>query len=262
MLFLLPPSETKALGGGSLNIQQVALTFGGLNPARDQVFKALERLSKKPRVGAQVLKLSPKQLGDLKVNLEVQTAPTLRALERYTGTLYDAIHGGFTGTDAPLDESAWRRAKESVLIQSSLFGLIPATDLIPNYRLSSSVALPGAPLKSVWPQAHEPIFRRLNQGLIVDLRSKAYVALAPIPADVPSVWVEVVSRESDGQLRALNHFNKRAKGLFIRAILRAETAPETLVDLAVIAKKAGLELLESPNPGELILVTDQIKKAG
>jgi len=50
--------------------------------------------------------------------------------------------------------------------------------------------------------------------------------------------------------------------LFIRAILRAETAPETLVDLAVIAKKAGLELLESPNPGELILVTDQIKKAG
>ncbi|MEY2955231.1 MAG: hypothetical protein RL530_832 [Actinomycetota bacterium] len=262
MLFLLPPSETKAIGGGGLTVQQVALTFGGLNAARDRVYLALAKVSAKPKVGPKVLKLSPKQLGDLQVNLAAQTAPTMRAMERYTGTLYDAIHGGISGADGALSDAAWQRAKESVLIQSSLFGLIPATDLIPNYRLSSSVALPGAPLKSVWPQAHEPIFRRLNQGLIVDLRSKAYVALAPIPADVPSVWVEVVSRESDGQLRALNHFNKRAKGLFIRAILRAETAPETLVDLAVIAKKAGLELLESPNPGELILVTDQIKKAG
>ena len=259
MLFLLPPSETKALGGGSLNIQQVALTFGGLNPARDQVFKALERLSKKPRVGAQVLKLSPKQLGDLKVNLEVQTAPTLRALERYTGTLYDAIHGGFTGTDAPLDESAWRRAKESVLIQSSLFGLIPATDLIPNYRLSASVALPGAALKKVWPPAHEPIFGRLNQGLIIDLRSKAYAQLAPIPEGVPNYWVEVVSRESDGKLKALNHFNKRAKGLLVRAVLMAPEPPESVADLAQIAAGAGMEFYE--DSGQLILVTDQVKKA-
>jgi len=262
MLFLLPPSETKAIGGGGLTVQQVALTFGGLNPARDKIYAALAKVSAKPRVGPRTLKLTPKQLGDLEVNLAVQTAPTMRALERYTGTLYDAIHGGVSGSDEPLSDAAWRRAKESVLIQSSLFGLIPATDLIPNYRLGASVALPGAPLKSVWPAAHEPIFRRLNQGLIVDLRSKAYVALAPIPVDVPSVWVEVVSRESDGQLRALNHFNKRAKGLFIRAVLNSESAPESMAELAEIAKNAGLELLESPNPGELILVTDQIKKAG
>lgn len=259
MLFLLPPSETKALGGGSLNIQQVALTFGGLNPARDQVYKALERLCKKPKIAAQVLKLSPKQMGDVAVNLAAQTAPTLRALERYTGTLYDAIHGGFTGTDAPLGDAAWNRAKECVLIQSSLFGLIPATDLIPNYRLSASVALPGASLKKVWPEAHEPIFRRLNQGLIIDLRSKAYSELAPIPAEVPSLWVEVVSRESDGKLKALNHFNKRAKGLLIRAVLTAERAPETLADLAAIAGQAGMELYEAE--GQLVLVTDQIKKA-
>jgi uncharacterized protein len=258
MLFLLPPSETKAIGGGSLNIQQVALTFGGLNPARDKVFAALEKLCKKPKVAAKTLKLTPKQVGDVAVNLLVQTAPTMRALERYTGTLYDAIHGGFTGTDAPLDASAWKRAKESLLIQSSLFGLIPATDLIPYYRLSASVALPGAPLKKVWPQAHEAIFRRLNQGLIIDLRSRAYAELAPIPSDVPSLWVEVVSRESDGKLRALNHFNKRAKGLLIRTVLNADQAPETIGDLAAIAKSAGMELYEVD--GRLVLVTDQIKK--
>lgn len=259
MLFLLPPSETKAIGGGSLTIQQVALTFGGLNPARDRVYSALVRLCKKPKLAAQTLKLTPKQLGDVAVNLEVQNGPTMRALERYTGTLYDAIHGGVTGTDGPLSEPVWRRAKESVLIQSSLFGLIPATDLIPNYRLSASVALPGATLKQVWPAAHQPIFGRLNQGLIVDLRSKAYAQLAPIPGDIPSRWVEVVSRESNGQLKALNHFNKRAKGLLIRAVLMAETAPDTIADLAAIAHRAGMELYE--DGGQLVLVTDQIKKA-
>lgn len=259
MLFLLPPSETKATGGGSLSIAQVALTFGGLNPAREQVFQALAKLCSKPKLAAGVLKLTPKQVGEIAVNLEVQSAPTLRAMERYSGTLYDAIHGGVSGSDGPLDAAAWARAKESVLIQSSLFGLIPATDLIPAYRLGASVALPGAPLKQVWPKAHEPIFRRLEQGLIVDLRSKAYADLAPIPADLPSLWVEVVSRESDGKLWALNHFNKRAKGLLIRAVLTAQVRPNTVADLAEVAATAGMELYEAD--GKLVLVTDQIKKA-
>ena len=44
MLFLLPPSETKQIGGKPLNIGQVALTFGQLNDARDQVYAALKSL--------------------------------------------------------------------------------------------------------------------------------------------------------------------------------------------------------------------------
>lgn len=261
VLFLLPPSETKAIGGGSLSIGEVALTFGGLNPARDEVYAALRALCLQPELAAKKLGLSPKQLSEIAENLEVQVAPTMRAIQRYTGTLYDAIHGGYTGEDAPLGEAQWRRAKESVLIQSSLFGLIPATDLIPKYRLGAGVALPGVNIKRLWSEAHQPIFKRLNQGLIVDLRSKAYAELAPIPSDVPQVWVEVVSRESDGQLRALNHFNKRAKGLLIRAILFADSPPETVDDLAQIAASVGMETLNDEVGNQLLLVTDQVKKA-
>ena len=260
MLFLLPPSETKAAGGDAPSIAQLALTFGGLNPARDKVYAALEKLCKKPKVATQVLKLSPKQIPDIQLNLGLQTAPTMRALERYSGTLYDAIRGGATGSDGQLSEAAWLRAKEQVLIQSSLFGLIPATDHIPAYRLGAGTSLPGLNLKQVWAAAHEPIFRRLAGGLIIDLRSKAYVDLAPIPADLASFWVEVVSRESDGQLRALNHFNKRAKGLLIRAVLTAAKSPETLDDLAAIAAGAGMELKLDASANRLILITDQVKK--
>jgi len=260
MLFLLPPSESKVRGGGSLNISQVALTFGALNPAREQVLQALEALCRDEAAAIRALKLTPKSLADLAENLSLREAPTMPALSRYSGTLYEAIHSGLGGECAPLNQDAWTRAKRSVLIQSSLFGLVPATDLIPYYRLSSSSSLPGLRLADVWAAAHEPVFSRIDQGLVIDLRSKAYAALAPIPSDVPSAWVEVVSRESDGALRALNHFNKQAKGLLVRAVLMAEKAPESVADLAEIAESIGMELRADQSGDQLTLITAQVKK--
>jgi cytoplasmic iron level regulating protein YaaA (DUF328/UPF0246 family) len=264
MLFLLPPSETKAVGGGKLTIQQAALSFGGLNPARDQVLAALLKLCNKPKEAAKVLKLTPKQLGSIDVNRAIPTAPTMPAIQRYTGTLYDAIDA------LTLTQEQMRSAKESVLIQSALFGLIPATDLIPNYRLSGTTvfpssdtavkALPGG-LKGVWNKAHPAIFARLANGPLIDLRSKSYADLAPIPAEIPHYWVEVVSRESNGELRALNHFNKLAKGLLIRAVLQAAKAPESIDDLSLIAQSIGMELSLDLATQNLVLVTDQIVKA-
>jgi hypothetical protein len=73
--------------------------------------------------------------------------------------------------------------------------------------------------------------------------------------------VEVVSRESNGELRALNHFNKLAKGRLIGAVLRAKKAPTSISELTKIAEGLGMELyLESPAEpnGKLILVTDQV----
>lgn len=46
MLFLLPPSECKVVGGNPLSIDQVALTFGGMQPARDLVYEKLVEYSK------------------------------------------------------------------------------------------------------------------------------------------------------------------------------------------------------------------------
>jgi cytoplasmic iron level regulating protein YaaA (DUF328/UPF0246 family) len=261
VLFLLPPSESKRQGGGALTLRQVALTFGRLNPARDTVLAALQELCANPEKAAKQLGLSAKQLGDIGANLEVLDAPTMPAIQRYSGTLYDAILRGAKGDEAELTAGQLALAKQSVLIQSSLFGLISAGDLIPNYRLGAGTSLPSVKLGTIWPTAHEPIFRRLNQGLVVDLRSKAYVALAPIPGEIEHLWVEVVSRESNGQLRALNHFNKQAKGLLIRAVLKHGRPLETNDELAQIAAGIGMELRKDEVGNQLLLITDQVKKA-
>jgi len=232
MLFLLPPSETKRSGGGSLTIDQVALTFGGLNKAREAVVEAM---------------------GDK----WLLTAPTMRALDRYTGTLYGALHGrGLKGTPTEhnsltTDEVA--RAKSTVLIQSAVFGLIPATDLIPEYKINANKNLNGLNLKKLWSQAHEAIWPRLAGGIIIDLRSKTYADLAPIPDALTSFRVVVFVENEDGSREQLNHFNKKAKGQLVRAALMAKTPPETIKDLQKCALKAGLKI--EVEGSQLILLT-------
>jgi cytoplasmic iron level regulating protein YaaA (DUF328/UPF0246 family) len=221
MLFLLPPSETKRPGGGTLTIDQVALTFGGLNKAREAVIEA---------AGAE----------------DLLTAPTLRALDRYTGTLYGALHGrGLKGTPTEhnsLTSDEVARAKSTVLIQSAMFGLIPATDLIPDYKINATKNLNGLNLKTLWAQAHEAIWPRLAGGIIIDLRSKTYADLAPIPEGLTAYRVSVFVEHEDGSREQLNHFNKKAKGQLVRSALMAKTPPQTLKDLQKCALKAGLRI--------------------
>jgi cytoplasmic iron level regulating protein YaaA (DUF328/UPF0246 family) len=234
MLFLLPPSETKSSGGGALSIEQVALTFGGLNKARELVLEAL---------------------GDR----ALLNAPTLKALDRYTGTLYSALHGrGLKGSPTAnnsLTPDEIIRAKSTVLIQSALFGLIPATDLIPEYKISPSKNLNGLNLRRLWSEAHMAIWPRLSGGVIIDLRSKAYAELAPIPESVEHFNVVVEVEYPDGSRRTLNHFNKKAKGQLVRAALTAKRTPETLAELKACAKRVGLKVEVSGR--QLTLVTHE-----
>jgi cytoplasmic iron level regulating protein YaaA (DUF328/UPF0246 family) len=236
VLLLLPPSETKRIGGSSLTIEQVHLSYGQLNEARDLILDALIKVCKNKAEATKVLKLSPKQQGDRELNLAIRKAPTMPAYERYEGTLYKAI-----GTDS-FTKHEIELMRGNVLIQSALFGLISATDRIPWYRLSASTVLPKVSLKKVWREHQDAAYNRLVDMPIIDLRSKAYVDLAPIPEHLDSYWVEVVAEDGKGQRRALNHFNKTAKGEFVGAFVRAKTPPKTLTQLKAVAKKAGLGL--------------------
>ncbi|MGY6498466.1 MAG: peroxide stress protein YaaA, partial [Microcella sp.] len=80
---------------------------------------------------------------------------------------------------------------------------------------------------------------------LVDLRSSSYAALGPLPSPGPAqelAVVAVVARADDGTTRALNHFNKRGKGLFVRDLVSAGPVPDTLDTLCRHAEGLGWEL--------------------
>jgi cytoplasmic iron level regulating protein YaaA (DUF328/UPF0246 family) len=237
MLFLLPPSESKVAGGNSINITQAHLTFGGLDPVRDTVLNAYIQATG---------------------HADIKTATTMPAINRYTGTLYGAIHGrGLKGSPTAnnnLNADELARARTMVLIQSALFGAIAATDLIPDYKVSPSKLICGINLKRIWPEVHDDFaWARLAKEPVIDLRSKAYAALAPLPAVVDSYTVTVFVERADGTREQLNHFNKKAKGQLVRSALIAAEEPRTIAELRVCAKKMGLKLEGQGN--ELTLIT-------
>jgi len=239
MLFLIPPSETKANGGGAIKITQTHLTFGGLDPIRDQVMAAYVQHS-----------------GDN----SILSAPTMAAIDRYAGTLYSAIHGrGLKGTPTAnnaLSDNEHQRARHSVLIQSALFGVISATDLIPNYKISPSKEIEGINLKKIWPEPHNAsAWSRLASSPVFDLRSKVYEDLAPLPSSIDSYSVTVFLERADGTREQLNHFNKKAKGQLVRAALTAAQEPKTIAELKKCAEDNGLKI--EVEGKELILLTSE-----
>ncbi len=248
MLILLPPSETKRDGGtDDATLDLAALSFPSLAPTRRTVMAATRRLARNLQTMATALKLGPSQRGELLRNRELGSSPTMPALDRYTGVLYDALDA----EHLPAEARAF--AFGHVAIQSALFGLTMAGDLIPAYRLSHDSRLPGLPMKRTW---SAPVAAAIAgyPGLVLDLRSEVYAELGPAPA---AVFVRVLAEGADGQRRALNHFNKKGKGEFVRAVLLAGIDHADVASLLRWAAREGIRLTAGES-GELELVVDEI----
>ena len=270
MLILLPPSETKRDGGEGAPLEQLlaesAMSFPELNAIRKRVASAVVSMAKKPKLCAEVLKLSPKQMGEVDRNKVVKTSPTMPAIDRYTGVLYD----GLTASNLPAEAREFLAS--NVMIQSALLGPVGALETIPAYRLSFDSKLPGlaaGTLKKAWAEAGAKALAKKLEAepqLVLDLRSEGYSALTPLAPAPNTVYLRVVTKGENGQLRALNHFNKKGKGEFVRALAKdaAVTSTITTVDELIAWGKTKNLILEpgaeatSDWPAELNLVVSGV----
>lgn len=234
MLVLLPPSETKRPGGDDAPLSLASLWSPSLRAPREAVVDALVALSADEETAARVLKLSPKRRHEIADNAALRTAPTLPAVDRYTGVLFDALDAGGLGAS----ERSW--LADHVLIHSAPFGPVGALDPIPAYRLAAGTSLPGlAPLRRVWADAVSSALDAANPSFVLDLRSEAYAALGPVPPGIDAAYVRIVTAGEGGAVRALNHFNKHAKGDLVRALAQTGAEVAGLDDFRAWADTAG-----------------------
>jgi cytoplasmic iron level regulating protein YaaA (DUF328/UPF0246 family) len=246
MRILLPPSETKRDGGDGMPLDVRSLAFPTLNTRRRAVVKAVRDLARDRDASMAALKLGPKLAHEVDRNRAVTRSATMPAIDRYTGVLFDALDA------ATLTPAARAFAADRLFVHSALLGPVGALDRIPAYRLSHDSRLPGLPLRAHWSAAVAAVLAG-SDDLLLDLRSEGYAGLGPVPVRDGSVYLRVVAEGSDGVTRALNHFNKRAKGLFTRALLERAEDFATIDDLVAWAETAGIRL-RGAAPGELELV--------
>ncbi|GGW30624.1 peroxide stress protein YaaA [Streptomyces xantholiticus] len=253
MLVLLPPSEGKAASGRGAPLKPESLSLPGLADARAAVLDELVELCAADEAKAQqVLGLSEGLRGEIAKNAELRTAGTRPAGEIYTGVLYDAL--GL----ATLDPASRRRARQSLLVFSGLWGAVRVGDRIPSYRCSMGVKLPGlgalgaywrGPMESVLPEA-------AGGGLVLDLRSSAYAAAWKPKGEVAdrTATVRVLHSQIDGSTgvekrSVVSHFNKATKGRIVRRLLEAGAAPKTPAALVEALRDLGY-VVEAQAPGK------------
>jgi cytoplasmic iron level regulating protein YaaA (DUF328/UPF0246 family) len=236
MLILLPPSETKRAGGADgSKLDYARLRYPQLNTLRRRTVRAARELAADRNATITALKLGPRQYGEIAHNRSLTRSATMPAIDRYTGVLFDALDA------QSLPQHARDFLGHHVVIHSAILGPVGALDPIPAYRLSHDSRLPEIRLKHLWAA---PVAAILNQerGLILDARSEAYAGLGPAPAGSLSAFLRVVTTQQDGRRRALNHFNKRAKGEFVRALALARREIDSIDSLVHTAGELGFQL--------------------
>ncbi|MFV8247130.1 peroxide stress protein YaaA [Mycolicibacterium peregrinum] len=235
MLVLLPPSETKRTGGDGPPVRLDILSSPELNPLRKSLIDELVTLAADPPACRKALGISAGQDAEIERNAALRQAPTMPAIERYTGVLYDALDVG------SLRGAAVTRARHRLAVGSALFGLLRADDPVPAYRLSASSKLPGQPgLAKRWRPLLEPVLADIAAGeLVVDLRSGSYAGLGRIPG---AVRVQVLAEHADGHRTVVSHFNKAHKGHLARALVSSRSEPDSAAGVAAVARRAGMHV--------------------
>jgi hypothetical protein len=234
VLVLLPPSQTKADGGVGAPLDLAALAFADLNPVRRKLADHLVELAADVPASLAALGLTERQDAEVARNARLFTSPTMPALHRYTGVLYDALDV------RSLTRGERSKVNARLAVASALFGVVRATDPIPAYRCSGDSVLPGAgPLGSLWRPVLEPAINDLDD-LVVDLRSGTYANLARLPN---AVTVRVVTATGTTVSPTRNtHSNKAYKGRLARVLGTARSEPGTITGLIRVARNAGLDV--------------------
>jgi len=245
VIVLLPPSETKRVGGDGPRLNLRSLGCPQLRPLREELVAELVELATDPAASRQALGISESQAAEIERNATLRTSPTLPAIHRYTGVLYDALDFG------SLRAAEAARGRARLAVGSALFGLLRADDRIPAYRLSAGAKLPGKPgLPVRWRPVLDPVLADLaSRELIIDLRSGAYAGLGRIPG---AIGVDVIAEQSDGRRTVVSHFNKAHKGRLARVLAAARSEPDDTTAVAGLARRAGMRV--ERNGDELTVV--------
>lgn len=233
MQILLPPSEGKTTPLDADPVDLDTLSFPELTGDRVDLMSSLVLLCRDdPVKAAGVLGLGPTQAAEVERNAALPHAAAAPARTVYTGVLYSAL-----GLPTLTGDAA-ARADTSIVVTSSVFGVLRPADRIPAYRLSGAVRLPGiGTVSTFWrPILRDVLTAAAGDGLVLDVRSTTYAAFWRPPAALASRVVAIrVLHEANGRRTVVSHHSKATKGRLVRTLLTAPDVDSVDTPTAVAA---------------------------
>ncbi len=227
MKILLAPSETKLRGGqGHFDISSII--FKEISQEREKLINMYKELLKNGETD-EIFGLKKPQDITYYQTQTITDQPTLKAIQRYTGVAFDYL-------DYPsLPVKAKSYLDNNLLIFSNLFGILQASDQIPDYRLQQGKSIQEIKTDKYYnPIIKEPLDTLLDNEDILDIRAGYYDKFYK-----PSRPYTTLKFLKDGKV--VSHWAKAYRGTVLRAIAIANI--DTINDF-IAMPITGLEINE------------------
>jgi cytoplasmic iron level regulating protein YaaA (DUF328/UPF0246 family) len=209
MKILLAPSETKK-AGGEKPFDPASLLFDALLPYRNKLLHSYINILQKGEMNELSKMFGLKKETDiLAYKKDIIHEPAMKAIERYTGVAFDYLNY------EALDEKAKTYVDTHVILFSNLFGVLRASDLIPDYRLKQGEAVGDIKVEKFYNEHLATLMDvYLADDEILDLRAGFYDKFYK-----PSKPYTTLKFIKEGKV--VSHWAKAYRGIVLREIAKA-----------------------------------------
>lgn len=207
MKILFSPSETKNSGGFNKSFDSSTFIFPEIYSFREEILNKYNNFIKTASK-AQLEKLFGTKKDEIinSYKKDIFQSPIMKAILRYEGVAYDYLEYKV------LDRNEQKYIDENVLIFSNLFGVLKASDEIPDYKLKQGETFENLKIeKFYFDSFSSKLDELLKDEDIIDLRAGFYEKFYQIKK--PYTTMKFIK---DGKV--VSHWAKAYRGIILRLL--------------------------------------------
>ena len=208
MKILFSPSETKSSLSSDLALSEDSFCCKDLYEKRMEVIDKYQDILNSKDINNlnKIFGLKDENKSFELAKIDIKTASTCRAIQRYTGVAYSYLDY----------ENLTKKQKDfidnSVIIFSNLFGPILAKDKLPIYRLKQGATLEGFKTEEFYKKNFsDELDSILKDEFIIDLRASFYEKFYKIP--YPYITLKFIKNG-----KVVSHWAKAYRGVVLRQL--------------------------------------------
>ena len=209
MKILLAPAETKKEGGNFPPYSQNNFYFKDIFDVRDEIVQNYSNFIKNSSIEELSKWFGLKNLKECeKYSQAILEKPTMKAIQRYTGVAFGAIDYN----QLSLKEQQY--CDENIVLFSNLFGVLKASDLIPDYKYKQGASLVQIDVIKFYKENIKDLLDNYLEDEVVDLRASYYDKF--YKPSVPTITYKFLK---DGKV--VSHWAKHYRGLIVKELAKA-----------------------------------------